>query len=88
MYEKDLLDLFLKHAAPEKLGVVVPVITKQMNDRVLSDLFFTLSQYAEMTVNWLDSFDQLKFQSLYDYKESSPNIWSKEEMDSPSGSMS
>ncbi|WP_225446638.1 hypothetical protein [Paenibacillus rhizovicinus] len=49
-------------------------------DRILADWFFTTSQYAETTVNWLQAFiDQLDFRPLHGYKESSPKIWSKEE---------
>ncbi|MFC5402459.1 hypothetical protein [Cohnella soli] len=49
-------------------------------DRILAEWFFTMSQYATTTVNWLQvPVDQFAFQPLHGYKESSPKIWSKEE---------
>lgn len=49
-------------------------------DRILSEWFFTMSQYGTTTVNWLQvPIDQFAFQPLHGYVESSPKIWSKEE---------
>ena len=49
-------------------------------DRLLAEWFFTMSQFADTTVNWFQvSIDQFAFQPLHGYTESSPKVWSKEE---------
>lgn len=49
-------------------------------DRPLSEWFFAMRQYAEVTVNWLQVILDLEtVRPLHGYKESSSKIWTKEE---------
>jgi hypothetical protein len=56
------------------------IVDKGNLDRILAEWFFTMSQYAETTVNWLQVVLDLDvFQPLYGYSESALNIWTKED---------
>lgn len=55
-------------------------VDKGSLDRILADWFFTMSQYGETTVYWMEVvLDLPSFRPLYGYNESSPKIWSKED---------